>query len=384
MTNHTDLERDLRAAGRAFDDVAMSADAWQQNQHRLAASRSQRTRRWLSVAAAVIVALLIGTVAVFADRGPDAGPPAHQGSDDPFATENLLGPVVELETVTINGERAVHEAVLSDSNGTGPSLCDQYLATSSAAGGCTSREPNADDDAIAFDWLSGSGGSGDQHGIVAGVDSRVSTVRVWLDDGEERVLSLEPGTWQDSLLTGLTLPAHEAVPQRLVAYGHNNEVLQAVDLPDRFGDGWLIERSACAGDRIAESVPAGDVLPNAYLALGTDDARISIRLAQDDNAEACVERLRAAALSGWYPGGTLVAVVTAPEVTTVRLIVAGASGSDRVLDEVTPKAVEGSPWRVAMLRADRQRLVDDAELVALDQTGASLDRAFVNGAPPAD
>ena len=121
---------------------------------------------------------------------------------------------------------------------------------------------------------------------------------------------------------------------------------------------------------MAELVPDGGVLPNAYVALGTEDASISVRTAIDDEGTACLEQLKPDALAGWYPGGLgLVAAVVAPEVVMVRLVVA-----DSVVDEVKASSVSGSPWRVAVLRADDLDQLDRAELVALDAHSLELDR----------
>jgi len=378
------LRGDLRAEA---EGLRLSPDPWQENQRRVSAAASGRSRRVLTVAAvALAVATLAAGVALLGGGGAGDAPAA--GTGDPFTTEYLLGAPVEAETLTIDGQQTVHTIALSDMTGEGPNLCDEYESVSAAtgdeasgssSGGCTTRDPTADDRDVAFDWLTGTEGSGDIRGVTAGVDGRVSKVQIWMDNGDMVLATLHPTGWDDTRMFALTTqPPDAPTAQRLVAYGRVGNVLQAVDLPTRFGETWLARRSACDGDRVAESVPNGDVLPNAHVELGTADAQLSIRLAIDDSAEACLERLHATALAGWYPSGPLVAVVTAPEVATLRLIVAGGSGGDTVLDEVTPEAVSGSPWRVGIMRVDKQSLLDNAELLALDRRGEFLDRGFVN------
>ncbi len=152
-SSHDQLERDLRAALRSVVLVPVSADAWQQNQRRLAAAPTAACpscfggrRRARGAARRRSVAIATG--------GRDGGTPANDdgssdssSSDEFFADENLLGPVVEVERLKVDGESAVHEAALSDTSGKGPSLCDRVVTVSqsSGSGGCTSREPSADD-----------------------------------------------------------------------------------------------------------------------------------------------------------------------------------------------------------------------------------------------
>ncbi|MBA2768516.1 MAG: hypothetical protein H0U35_05190 [Sporichthyaceae bacterium] len=366
------LERDLRAARTSYDRVTASADAWQQNQRRLAATRGRRNRWWLGTAAALVAVALVGGAATLSGRGPASGPPAG-GGDDPFSTQYLLGEPVELERVTIDGEPTVHEAALSDMTGQGPNLCDRFVSASSEAGGCTTRESTADDPKVAFDWLSGTEGGGDIRGVLAGVDSRAAAVRIWMSNGNATAARLHPGGWDGTRLFALTVPASGPRPQRLVATGRDGNVLQAVDLPARFGDQWLAPSSACAGNRVAERVPDGDVLPNAYIALGTSDARISIRAAADDTTNACLE-LRPTAVAGAYVAGSLAVIVLAPEVERVEITDGGT-----VLRELVPTRVTGSPW--ALVEDIDKRRSPDAEIVAYDRHGLELDREFMRQRP---
>lgn len=379
------LEHDLPDAARAFDRVQTAPDAWQENQRRLASGRARRHRQWVGAAAAVVVLVLVSGLVLLDGRDPgdpgDLGTPAGGSDGDPWGSGNVLGEPVVAETLTIDGERAEHEVVLTDTTGDGPDLCDRYVTSSSAAGGCTPRQPGADDPSVAVDWISGTEGGGDIRGVVAGVDSRVSFLTVWMSNGDRVPATLHPAGWEGTRMFALTVPADGPRPQRLVATGRDRNVLQAVDLVARFGNTWLTPRYACAGDRVAEYVPDGDVLPNAYVALGTGDARISARLTLDDGADACLESLRSTALAGWYRAGSLAAVVVAPEAAAVRLVVAGGAGGDRVVDEVRPTPVPGSPWRIVMLRARSEAELARAELVALDGFGSFLDRGFVNQPP---
>lgn len=378
MNRHEQLERELVTAGSAFPRPTVASDAWQENERRLAADRARRSRRARrALATAAVVAGLVGAgVAVLAQDGPASSPPA--GLDgrgpDPFQNRFLLGEPVELETYRVDGVTYVHRAALSDMTGDGPDLCDRTTASDGGSSdGCTRREPGADDPAVAVDWLMGTEGRGNLRGVTGAVDARVSFIVAWLSDGERVSTGLLPGGWEGSQLFGLTVPADGPIPQRLVAVGRDGNVLQSVDLPRRFGQGWLRPRHACAGDQVAEYVPDGDVLPNAYVALGTADARISARLSAGDSAETCLERLRATALAGWFANGSLVVAVVAPEVENVR--VTDGRGYDR---QLLPEAVAGSPWQVAVVTDLPAGSLPSVEVIVMDGHGLELDRAPVS------
>jgi hypothetical protein len=223
------VERDLRAAARAFDDVPVSSDAWQRNQLRLAANRGRRGRTLLAVAAALVLVVAVGALVLGGGNGGKRTLPGGSGGGDPFGDSVVLGPPVDVETVTIDGVETTHQAVLSDQTGKGPNLCDRYLSGTGANGGCSSREANADNPDVAFDWLTATTGGGDIRGVLAGVDSRVSQVRIWMSNGDQTLARLKPAGWEGTQIFGLTVPADGPRPQRLVAYGRPG-VLQTVDL----------------------------------------------------------------------------------------------------------------------------------------------------------
>jgi hypothetical protein len=248
------LERDLRQARALFDDVDVSSDAWQQNQRRLAADRSRRGGRGMAVAAAVVAVVLLGAlVASLADQGPNRGAAGSGGSGgDPWAPENILGEPQQVETVRLDGQDMAHELVLTDTDGSGPQLCDRFSAVESdaGAGGCTPRQPDADDSSVTFDWISGTTGSGDGlHAVVAGVDDRVMKVQVWMDNGDMTLAELHPTGWEGTRMLAFTARPGAPVPQRLVAYSDaTGTVLQAVDLARLFGKGWLPGTEADCAD----------------------------------------------------------------------------------------------------------------------------------------
>lgn len=370
MTHHQ-LEHDLRAALRAeADAVVAPEDAWQRNQRRLSEARSRRTSRLMSTAAAVVLVVLVGGLLALVTRGPDDGSSITGGGDDPFRTEYQLGPPVPVETTTIDGTAAVHEAVLSDRTGQGPQLCDRVESRSggSGAGGCTSLEPDFDGDAVAIDWLTGNSGSGDIRGVLAGVDARVQKVEIWMSNGDMTLADLKPSGWEGTKLFALTTPADGPRAQRLVAYaGASGAVLQAVDLGELFGSDWLAEDPGCSIPGDVVRVPGASVWGGAHEAMLTQYSNGSV------DREKCVSLT--ATLQGVTAGATGVVVVVAPEVARVE--VSGRGGTVAASTR-PPAALPPTMWRVLGLSADRDLEPSDV-VTAYDAKGNELDEIPVAG-----
>ena len=374
MTDHDQLERRLRAGRAPFDEVTIAPDAWQENQRRVAGARSRRLGWLLTAAAAVVVLLLVAGVSLLGGRGPDAGPPASGGVDDFWDPGNVLGPSVVAEQVTVDGEEVPHEIVLSDTTGEGPSLCDRIEASGSASGSCTSREPGADDEGVAFDWLSGSEGNGDVRGVLAGVDDRVSYVDVWMSDGKRLAAQLHPTGWEGTQMLALTVPSDGPRPQRLVASGRDGNVLQAVDLPSVFGDTWLVARSACAGDvvgQIPRVTPSPLLLGDTVIAVGTVDAQTTVREADGTVKRVC-RRLASTSIAAVASLGGRSTFVVGPEVRRIQIWSQGVLG-----EQFPPFPLETAPYGVGSFGILGSTTAG-VEIVALDAGGNVLDRAFVD------
>ena len=370
MSNsHDQLERDLRAALRSVDHAPVSGDAWQQNQRRLAASPSRlRLPLLLAAAAVVLVVLLVGGLLAVVTDGSDSGTPASgdgssdssssadSSSDDVFADENLLGPIMEVERLTVGGEQAVHEAALSDTSGKGPSLCDRVVTVSSESGGCTSREPDADEPTVAIDWLTGSMGNGNRRGVLAGVDKRVMKVQVWMDNGDIVLADLKPTGWESSKLFGLTVPADGPRPQRLVAYSDAlGTVLQAVDLVEQFGDEWLPLRDDCGRTGAAAPVPGLD----ATVSGEPGSVSLAMELPGSSARTVCLPMTTAA--SGATAGPNDVILVVGPEVGGMEL------RTERHFEATytSPVPVPGTIWSVVTVHESKGFEAAD-QLVLLD------------------
>ena len=370
--DHTaQLARDLRAARHDFDDVSVSGDAWQQNQRRVAADRGRRARVVLVAAAAVVLIALVGG-AVLLGGGPGGSDGMPASGDDPFGDSVVLGPPVTVETLDVDGVQTAHEVVLSDTTGKGPSLCDRYVAGAGSAGGCTSRDPRADDPGVAIDWLSGTTGSGDIRGVLAGVDSRVLKVQIWMDNGDETLAVLKPGGWEGTKLFGFTVPADGPRPQRLVAYSDaSGTVLQSVDLGDLFGRGWLPRGGQTCSGAFAAAWPqpgsggTGDVT----VELWSGSAKVIVT-GSDTVATGCISLQRT--VQGVTSGPRDVVVLVAPEVA--MLTVQDPAGG--IATTTQPTALQGSLWKVAALHLDRD-IPSSAVVLARDASDHVLQRVPV-------
>jgi hypothetical protein len=353
------VERDLRAAARAFDDVPVSADAWQQNQQRLAAGRGRHGRTLLAVSAGLVLLVAVGALVLGGGHG---GKRTLPGGGDPFGDSVVLGPPVDVETVTINGVETTHRAVLSDQTGKGPNLCDRYVAATKEVGSCSSRDPNADAPDVAFDWVTGTSGGGDLRGVLAGVDSRVMKVQIWMDNGDMTLADLKPGGWEDTKLFALTVPADGPRPQRLVAYSDaSGTVLQAVDLGDRFGDSWLRQpANLCStpGGQISSVIPLQAVA-------SANQAHVVVETSDGQTHDACFP-VRAE-IQGADAGPRTLVLVVAPEVADVH--VGDRDSTTLAMDP--PRPIPGSLWRVAAITLIRDIGPADS-VTAFDQAGNKL------------
>ena len=342
------LERDLRAAARAFDDVPVPGDAWQQNQQRLAAGRGHRGRILLAVAAALVLVVAVGALVLGGGNGGNRTLPGAGG--DPFGDSVVLGPPVDVETVTIDGVETTHQAVLSDQSGNGPRLCDRYVPATGVTSRCNNRDPNADDPDVAFDWLGATVGGGDIRGVLAGVDSRVSQVRIWMSNGDQTLARLKPAGWEGTQIFGLTVPAAGPRPQRLVAYGRPG-VLQTVDLASLLGPGWLPPDTVC--DR-APTTQLPEV--RGMVAAGSINARILLQSTPQARDVCLPLRLPAQGVRAELRS---VVLVIGPEVDSIDLV----RGDTTITSSYRPPtAMPDTLWRVAVVTADRDLAATDVVL----------------------
>ncbi|MCY7374005.1 MAG: hypothetical protein LH461_09970, partial [Spirochaetaceae bacterium] len=351
-----------------------SPDPWQENQRRVLAAASGRSRRVLTVAAvALALTTWAGGIAFVAGGGLGDGPAA--GTGDPFTNEHLLGAPVEAERLTVDGQRTVHTIGLSDMTGKGPNLCDEYESVSAAtgdeasgssSGGCSTRDPTADDTDVAVDWLTGTEGSGDIRGVTAGVDSRVAKVRIWMDNGDMVLATLHPTGWDDTrMFTLTTQPPGAPTAQRLVAYGRVGNVLQAVDLGARFGDDWLPRGGkTCDGTATAPwPQPGSDGPSDLTVDLWNASARVTTRT---PDTSTCLS-LRPSALAGSITVAGRLVLVTGPEVVTVEV----RSGTSMVGGRVKVMPTTGSPFQLADLPEPPP---DFYRIVARDVSGQVVDQ----------
>ncbi len=369
-TRHADLEQRLRAAAGAVPARPVPDDAWVQLQSRLATRDGQHGRRFLAAAAVVALLLgLVGAAALLDDGRHSAGPAGGSSDEDAWATENILGEPVVAETLTMGGQRVRHQLVLTDTDGKGPSLCDRFVSGSGSAGGCSSRDARADDPAVAFDWLSGTTGSGDIHGVLGAVDDRVQKVQVWMSNGDETLVTLHPTGWEGTRSFALTVPDTGPAPQRLVAYSDaKGTVLQAVDLADQFGNEWLGAPADCAGTSAALPLPG---VP-ATVAASPRDANV---VEEGTGTGRTVCQPLTNSIQGVRLGTTGVVALVAPEVARVQLR-HGPSRFNGPSDLVVGTTI----WRAVVLTGSGPLSPDDL-LVAIDSQGTELATIRVSELP---
>ena len=209
--------------------------------------------------------------------------------------------------------------------------------------------------------------------MLAGVDSRVMKVQIWMDNGDMVPAILKPGTWEGTKLFAITVPADGPRPQRLVAFADaTGTVLQSVDLGDRFGNGWLpAGGKACPGTVTATwPQPGSGDTGGVSVELWSSSAKVIVT-GSDTVGSTCLG-LGPGALAGSVSLGGHLVVVAGPGVVTVELrSMSGATvpGSSRKVAPTT-----GSPFQVADLPqppSDRAGY----RIVALDVTGQVVDRA---------
>jgi hypothetical protein len=234
----TDLETRLRdELNAAARDVRISPDAWQRNQMLLAGNRSGRRSRvtWLVSAAAVVVAVVAGFVALSGTGNDRPTPPA---GSDPFENGGVLGTPVEVARLG-SGPTAVRvEMAIADGKASRPDMCTRFVTGPDSTSSCGGQSPDPENALVAFDYLSGSQGA-QMQSVQGVVDARVTVVRAWLSDGTEirpRLVALGVDE-----LTGFAVPTKKGEPYavRLAAYASGGKALEYVNLAARFGTDWL-------------------------------------------------------------------------------------------------------------------------------------------------
>jgi hypothetical protein len=261
------LERDLRAASSAYDDVVVSSEAWQENQRRLGAGRHRRSPM-LAVAAAVVVLLLVCGALLL--RGPQhtaSGPPAGPApqTTSPDGSIHLAGGVEAFRLKLGAGYAAVDVAASGDSSSAPDRVCSMFTSEgkpgdfTADAPVCSRPEPRAGDPVGAIDYLTAAPSHPEPNSwttVAGAVDSRVTSVQVWLADGNTGSLPVVPLTDSKLGAFGYVNIGPQQRVQRVVAYGAGGRVLQAIDLAGLLGTDWLTLGSGCGELSTATELPS--------------------------------------------------------------------------------------------------------------------------------
>lgn len=356
------LERDLRAARTAFDDVPVSPDAWQRNQELVTAASSKDRRTFTAVAAGVVVLLVIaaGWLAL-GGRDTASDMPGSDGSGSSGSSGELVDPVqvakIDLPsgTVTLEVGLEPHPEKADE-----PSLCDRLTETSSdsssasGAGGCTSKVDRADLPEATVDYLTG--GTGDMWTTLTGaVDRRTAKLTMWQADGTATDLELHDLVGSELRAFGVLNNGPALTrPVRLVAWADTakRQVLESVDVVDRFDMSWLPgEKKDCASvDRVPQvQFPADGGRPQVVARGSFVDVEVTYRLTNDEAQTVCLPMDRPAAAvrlsDDW------VAVALAPEVAPTESV----------------EPVGTTMWRVGVWPA-----AEGTELTFADESGQVL------------
>jgi hypothetical protein len=375
------LERDLRAARTAYDDVPVSPDAWQRNQQLVTEVVSESRRTYTAVAAGVVVLLVVaaGWLAFGGrDEASDVPGSGGAGSSDSSSGE-LTDPVqvarIDLPSGAVRLEVGIEQP---DEKAGEPSMCYRLSsastdgASASGAGGCTSKVDRADLPGVSVDYLTGS--NDEVWTTLSGaVDERAKALTVWLTDGSRRDLDLVRFTGRTQRGFGMLLNGPVAMrPQRLVAYvdPQRRDVLEVVDLRDSFGREWLppgFESDECR--QSAETVELHDWL----LAVSATPTRASLvdlsPVMSVDHGPWCTPLDRP--VQGFQTAGKQFTLVTAPEVSGLSVLGAGQS-----VRTGEPRWLGSTIWRVQQLSSNVELQPDD-EIVATDAAGDEVARVAV-------
>jgi hypothetical protein len=138
---------------------------------------------------------------------------------------------------------------IADGKGHRPDMCTRFITGPDSTRSCGGQTADPENALVAFDYLSGSQG-GQLLSVEGVVDSRVSSVRAWLEDGTE-VRPRLVGLGVDRL-RGFAVLTKQGEPHalRLAAYASDGKALEYVNVAARLGVEWgpVRRMSACPAD----------------------------------------------------------------------------------------------------------------------------------------
>ena len=351
------LERELRSARTAFDDVDVSPDAWQRNQELVStAAGADRRRTLVAVAAGVAALLVVGLGWLAAGGRDDAADVPGTGSDEPGGALPMVtvahadlpdGRLSAAVGRTVDGR--VCSRVTSERDGT-------------LSQGCAPGQPDAEDTDVAVDYLHL--GGGEWANFAGFVDRRTAALVAWAADGTRTELPLVRVRESGLGAFGAIATGPESTwPQRLVAYADADatQVLETVDLADEYAGYWL--PSTGTGCTDVQRAPAAGFPGGVTVQASFVDALITYSGTGGGTREVC-RSMTEAPVAVVRTGDQLV-LVMAPEVAAVRLDGAGRLGPSGPVEQVGT-----TMWRATV--RDVQGLRPGDTLEFLDESGAVL------------
>ena len=351
------LEHDLRAARTAFDDVEVSPDAWQRNQELVSSATGADRRRTLVAVAAGVAALLVVGLGWLATGGrDDAADVPGTGSDGPAGAL----PMVKVAHVDLpDGRLSAGVGRTADGR-----VCSRLASERDGplAQGCAPGQPDAEDADVAIDYLHV--GGGEWANFAGFADPRTESLVAWAADGSRSVLPLVPVRETGLRAFGAIATGPEPTwPQRLVAYADADatQVLEAVDLADRYAGYWLPSTETGCAD--VQRVPAAGFPGGVTVQASFVDALITYSGTGGGTREVC-RSMTEAPVAVVRTGDQLV-LVMAPEVAAIRLDGAGRLGPPGPVEQVGT-----TMWRATVRGVQGLRPEDTLEF--LDESGAVL------------
>ena len=264
---------------------------------------------------------------------------------------------VEAETLDLGGQQiVVHEIVLTDTTGDGPELCDRFRPADSAAtddatsggGGCTPRVETADDDATAVRLAVRHDGTERPQPRARRSGPPGREGQDLGHDGGETLARLHLTGWEGTKMLTVTAVGAESPPQRLVAYGRDEQVLESVDLRESLGEDENAGGSTC-GNSLPNQPPPTQTAVGIEVSAGPDEALVLPTDEGIGSGEQCLPLT--STIQGVTAGPDAVVLVVAPEVASVSVRDRSQTetGTDPVAD--VPRRLPGSIWRYVVVQA---------------------------------
>jgi hypothetical protein len=228
---------------------------------------------------------------------------------------------------------------------------------------CSPREADASDPGVAVDYLTTTPThpTGNSWVTVSGaVDGRVTSVQVWLADGNTGSLQVTPLGHTGTKAFGFVNIGSDQQALRLVAYGAGGRVLQSIDLPSRLGPGYQLRTFQCG--RVGNTVPLAGPPATVFAVPGF----ATLTVTGADKQTTCLPLTSEG--QGTRVGVRDAVLVVAPEVAHV--LVQGSAGPGIVV--APPVTIPDSGGQAVLVHRTRGTFSPADTFLLTDVTGHQL------------